>query len=177
MPAPPPPPRKRGWRRLGRVPRIARYAPAAPSARRGGARTRGGARRGPGLYICSDALFFGRCSLGAGGALGRASRAGAPAGARGRRRLPRAHAHAEPVAPPPSLLLPLPMSLLYTPSLPPYCCPYPCPYCTLFPRARGPTLPLASASRLSCRAAPCLAHGRLRVGTRPLSKALGALCS
>ena len=27
----------------------------------------------------------------------------------------------------PSLLLPLPMSLLYTP----YCCPYPCPYCTL----------------------------------------------
>jgi len=32
---------------------------------------------------------------------------------------------------PPSLLLPLPMSLLYTHSLPPYCCPYPCPYCTL----------------------------------------------
>ena len=34
-------------------------------------------------------------------------------------------------APPPSLLLPLPVSLLYTHSLPPYCCPYPCPYCTL----------------------------------------------
>ena len=33
----------------------------------------------------------------------------------------------------PSLLLPLPMSLLYTHSLPPYCCPYPCPYCTLTP--------------------------------------------
>ena len=32
---------------------------------------------------------------------------------------------------PPSLLLPLPMSLLYTHSLPPYYCPYPCPYCTL----------------------------------------------
>jgi len=29
--------------------------------------------------------------------------------------------------PPPSLLLPLPVSLLYTHSLPPYCCPYPCP--------------------------------------------------
>ena len=34
---------------------------------------------------------------------------------------------------PPSLLLPLPVSLLYTHSLPPYCCPYPCPYCTLTP--------------------------------------------
>ena len=32
---------------------------------------------------------------------------------------------------PPSLLLPLPVSLLYTHSPPPYCCPYPCPYCTL----------------------------------------------
>ena len=32
-----------------------------------------------------------------------------------------------------SLLLPLPVSLLYTHSLPPYCCPYPCPYCTLTP--------------------------------------------
>ena len=54
---------------------------------------------------------------------------------------------------PPSLLLPLPMSLLYTHSLPPYCCPYPCPYCTLPPslptvaptqvppvHARSPTL-------------------------------------
>jgi len=36
-------------------------------------------------------------------------------------------------SPPPSLLLPLPVSLLYTHSLPPYCCPYPCPYCTLTP--------------------------------------------
>jgi hypothetical protein len=49
--------------------------------------------------------------------------------------------------PPPSLLLPLPVSLLYTHSLatvaptrvptvhslPRYCCPYPCPYCTLTP--------------------------------------------
>ena len=40
--------------------------------------------------------------------------------------------------PPPSLLLPLPVSLLYTHSPdglppPPYCCPYPCPYCTLPP--------------------------------------------
>ena len=35
--------------------------------------------------------------------------------------------------PPPSLLLPLPVSLLYTHSPPPYCCPYPCPYCTLTP--------------------------------------------
>jgi hypothetical protein len=25
------------------------------------------------------------------------------------------------------------VSLLYTHSLPPYCCPYPCPYCTLTP--------------------------------------------
>jgi len=33
--------------------------------------------------------------------------------------------------PPPSLLLPLPVSLLYTPSPLSYCCPYPCPYCTL----------------------------------------------
>ena len=34
--------------------------------------------------------------------------------------------------PPPSLLLPLPVSLLYTHlPPPPYCCPYPCPYCTL----------------------------------------------
>jgi hypothetical protein len=40
-------------------------------------------------------------------------------------------AHCAP--PPPSLLLPLPVSLLYTHSLPPYCCPYPCPYCTLTP--------------------------------------------
>ena len=35
--------------------------------------------------------------------------------------------------PSPSLLLPLPVSLLYTHSLAPYCCPYPCPYCTLTP--------------------------------------------
>jgi len=43
---------------------------------------------------------------------------------------------------PPSLLLPLPVSLLYTPCFvlkasrpypPPYCCLYPCPYCTLPP--------------------------------------------
>jgi len=43
----------------------------------------------------------------------------------------------------PPLLLPLPVSLLYTPSLPPYCCPYPCPYCTLPPSlpSRAPPTP------------------------------------
>ena len=34
---------------------------------------------------------------------------------------------------PPSLLVSLPVSLLYTHSPPPYCFPYPCPYCTLTP--------------------------------------------
>ena len=41
------------------------------------------------------------------------------------------------VPPPLSLLLPLPVSLLYTHSLTPYCCPYPCPYCTLTPSLRS----------------------------------------
>ena len=41
---------------------------------------------------------------------------------------------------PPPLLLPLPVSLLYNPSLPPYCCPYPCPYC-IIPPSLPPSLP------------------------------------
>ena len=61
----------------------------------------------------------------------------------------------------PSLLLPLPVSLLYTPSLPtvaptrvptvhslpPYCCPYPCPYCTLPSQGErfGPPAPRAES--------------------------------
>jgi hypothetical protein len=53
-------------------------------------------------------------------------------------------------APPSSLLLPLPVSLLYTPPLP-YCCPYPCPYCTLTPEvvARVQAVRLALARGLS----------------------------
>ena len=69
----------------------------------------------------------------------RSSRAG-----RGRERGGRAAGAAVEVPPPPpSLLLPLPVSLLYTPSLPPYCCPYPCPYCTL-----PPSLPTVAPTRV-----------------------------
>ena len=44
------------------------------------------------------------------------------------------------------------MSLLYTHSLPPYCCPYPCPYCTL-----TPSLPRVVTGRSARAAADALA--------------------
>jgi len=71
---------------------------------------------------------------------------------------------------PPSLLLPLPVSLLYTHSLPPYCCPYPCPYCTL-----TPSLPRRSdAQKGYLRVRPFFA-GR-QVGAPPTYLPHHALC-
>jgi hypothetical protein len=52
-------------------------------------------------------------------------------------------------AEPPSLLLPLHVSLLYTHSLPPYCCPYTCPYSTLTPAGQG--APALTAARRGAR--------------------------
>jgi hypothetical protein len=71
--------------------------------------------------------------------------------------------------PPTSLLLPLPVSLLYTHSLPPYCCPYPCPYCTLTERhgavvpPPSPLLPLP-VSLLYTHSLPARERGSNRAG-------------
>jgi hypothetical protein len=61
--------------------------------------------------------------------------------------------------PPPSLLLPLPVSLLYTHSLPPYCCPYPCPYCTLTPSCGEASTLSSASSSPSASTAPFAASG------------------
>ena len=58
------------------------------------------------------------------------------------------------------------MSLLYTPSLPPYRCPYPCPYCTLTTLTHSLPSRLAAARRAQ-RFRRFLAQRRARQGTRP----------
>ena len=64
-----------------------------------------------------------------------------------------------PPPPPPSLLLPLPMSLLYTHSPPPYCCPYPCPYCTLPLLTTAPSPPGATPKPRPSTSPPAQARG------------------
>ena len=49
-----------------------------------------------------------------------------------------------------SLLLPLTVALPYTHSLPPYCCPYPCPYCTLTPFLRPQEHEIRTVEHLAC---------------------------